>query len=384
MRDQTAPELAKGYLRGAAFRLGAADPMQVRGVSHAVEESLPLPVGDPAYRSEPPLTSSFAEERAGHLDFVVAPLGPRARAGDRTEAATRTMADIVGGQFGREALRWLSSRAEPFGPGRGRNIRWGAHLGTSFDRNGVRESIVTYEWGPDVMDAFPGSLYRLARTAMETLPGLRPAYSSIRCGRTSGSQQVSFMVESPLALDALRPMMSAIGLGEKHAGLMSAVAFVLGARFTLPPGCCSINLRPTRSGIEMRLDIDLEMVPDLPPQLMSLLRLQLGERPQSLRALDSWLIAMTPEGFGHPGTLSVLSVCVRPDMSARISIHLRPPVLEEPGGREHGERDREHDHRAWGDRNGLPGPDPHRQVGTVVTDSSGLPVTSSAVFAYPR
>ena len=396
MRYQTAPELAKGYLRGAAFRLGAADPMQVRGVSHAVEESLPLPVGDPAYRSEPPLKSSFAEERAGHLDFVVAPLGPRARASERTEAATRTMAEIVGGQFGREALRWLSSRAEPFAPNHGRNIRWGAHLGTSFDRNGVRESIVTYEWGPDVMDAFPGGLYRLARAAMETLPGLRPAYSSVRCGRTSGSQQVSFVVESPLALDALRPMMDAIGLGEKHAGLMSAVAFVLGARFTLPPECCSISLRPTRSGVEMRLDIDLEMVPDLPPQLMSLLRLQLGERPQSLRALDSWLFAMTPEGFGHPGTLSVLSVCVRPDMPARMSIHLRPPVLEEPGDRdrydrgwhdrdrEHDGRDHEHHDRERGDRDGLPGEDPHRQVGTVVTDSSGLPATSSAIFAYPR
>ena len=87
MRYQTAPELAKGYLRGAAFRLGAADPMQVRGVSHAVEESLPLPVGDPAYRSEPPLKSSFAEERAGHLDFVVAPLvlGPAPASGPRRQ-----------------------------------------------------------------------------------------------------------------------------------------------------------------------------------------------------------------------------------------------------------------------------------------------------------
>lgn len=388
MRHQSAPELAKGYLRGAAFRLGAADPMQVREISSAVEESLPLPIGDLAYRSDPPLKSSFAEERAGHLDFAVAPLGPRARADERTAAATRTMADLVGGQFGREALRWLSSRAEPFAPNHGRNIRWGAHLGTSFDRNGVRESIVTYEWGPDVMDAFPGGLFRLARTAMETLPGLRPAYTSIRCGRTSGSQQVSFVVESPLALDALRPMMDALGLGQKHAGLMSAVAFVLGARFTLPPGCCSISLRPTRSGIEMRLDIDLEMVPDLPPQLMSLLRLQLGERPQSLRSLDSWLFAMTPEGFGHPGTLSVLSVCVRPDMSARISIHLRPPVLDEPGDGDRDRRDREHDHDYQDRRERDDGDREHdgdqRRLGTVVTDSSGLPSTSSAVFAYPR
>ena len=66
----------------------------------------------------------------------------------------------------------------------------GPHPGTSFDRNGrLRESIVTYEWGPDVMDAFPGGLYRLARAAMETLPGLRPAYSSIRCGRRAAASR---------------------------------------------------------------------------------------------------------------------------------------------------------------------------------------------------
>jgi hypothetical protein len=110
---------------------------------------------------------------------------------------------------------------------------------------------------------------------------------------------------------------------------------------------------------------------------------------------------MTPEGFGHPGTLSVLSVCVRPDMAARISIHLRPPMLDE---QEDGERDRhdrdwrddnwqvrdrEHNYGDRHDSNGQHGDgerheDPHRQVGTVVSDSSGLPATSSAIFAYPR
>ena len=33
------PHVAKHYLRGAAFRLGAADPIAVRGVSNALEES---------------------------------------------------------------------------------------------------------------------------------------------------------------------------------------------------------------------------------------------------------------------------------------------------------------------------------------------------------
>jgi len=362
MQHLTASGLAKNYLRGAAYRLGASDPIGVREVSSALEESLPLPVGDPAYRREPPLRSSFAEERAGNLEFAMSPLGPHANAEDRTEAATRTMEDIVRGYFGRKALHWLNGRAEPFRPDTGHTIRWGAQLGTSFDRNGVRESMVTYEWGPDVMDAFPPALYRLARNAIENLPGLRPAYSSIRCGRTSGSQQVVFVMDAALSLGALAPMMDSLGLGDKHAGLMSAVAFILGARFTLPPGSCTITLRPSRSGVELRLDVNLELVPDLPPQLMSLLRLQMAERPQSLRAMDSWLIAMTPEGYDRPGTLSVLSVCVRPDMAARITLHLRPPLPESAPGE--------------------PGPAP--PASTVVTDSSGIPTTASAVFAYPR
>jgi hypothetical protein len=361
MATLSAPGLAKEYLRGAAHRLGAADPIRLREVSSALEESLPLPVGDPAYRREPPLKSTFAEERAGHLDFAMCPLGPRANAVDRTEAATRTMEEIVRGHFGREAMRWLSQRAEPFTSTHGRTVRWGAQLGTSFDRNGVRESMVTYEWGPDLMDAFPEALYRLTRTAMDRLPGLRPAYSSIRCGRTSGSQQVVFAIDSPLSLESLAPLMNALDLGDRHAGLMSAVAFILGARFTLPPGSCALTLRPTSRGVELRLDVNLELVPDLPAQLMSLLRLQMSERPQSLRALDSWLIAMTPEGHERPGTLAVLSVCVRPDMPARIALHLRPQLLESP-----------------------PGQVVPAEPSTVVTDSSGLPSTASAAFAYPR
>jgi hypothetical protein len=358
----TAPGLAKQFLRGAAYRLGASNPIELPPVSSALEESLPLPVGDPAYRREPPLKSHFTEERAGHLDFVIAPLGPRASARDRTDAATRTMEEIVGGHFGHDALRWLSGRVEPLTGSGSRSVRWGANVGTSFDRNGIRESIVTYEWGPDLMDAFPDTLYRLARVAMDSLPGLRPAYSSIRCGRTSGSQQVIFAVDAPLALSGLRPLMDALGLGQKHAGLMSAVAFVLGARFTLPPNSCSITLRPTRSGVEMRLDVNLESIPDLPPTLMSLLRLQMSERPQSLRAMDSWLVAMTPEGYERPGTLSILSVCVRPDMQARIALHLRPALLESPPEQA----------------------EPARPPTTVVSDSSAVPANGAPVAAYPR
>lgn len=355
------PYVAKSYLTAASRRLGAADPVAVRGVSNALEESFTLPLGDPGYLQRPPLRPNFAEERSGQLNFALAPLGPRASALDQTDAARRTMEDIVGTYFGPDARRWLDGRSEPVTGRHGRTLRWGAEVGTSFDRNGVRESMITYEWGPDMMDAFPDPLYRLARTAIDALPGLRPAYTSIRCGRSSGSQQVTFAIDAPLSLSALRPLMDALGLGEQHASLMSAVAFVLGARFTLPPNSSCLTLRPTRSGIELRLDINLELVPDLPPQLMALLRLQMSERPQSVRALDSWLMAMTADGYDWPGTLSVLSACVRPDMPARLALHIRPAVIESPP-----------------DAAPAPGPS------TVVSDSAGAGGARASALAYSR
>ena len=69
------------------------------------------------------------------------------------------------------------------------------------------------------------------------------------------------------------------------------------------------------------------MRPDPPAQLMALTRLQMTERPRSLQALDRWMIALTPDGYPGPGTVSVLSVWVRPDMPARVALYLNPAAL---------------------------------------------------------
>jgi hypothetical protein len=123
--------------------------------------------------------------------------------------------------------------------------------------------------------------------------------------------------------------MERFGLGHRHASLMSAAAFVLGARFTLPPDCVLLTLRPTRSGMELRLDINLDALPDPPAQLMALMRLQMTERPRSATGLDRWLMALTPDGFPGPGTVNVLSVWVRPDLPARLALYLRPALFTE-------------------------------------------------------
>src|SRR5260370_18497179 len=109
MTMTTASGAARHYLQDAARSLGTSDPYAIREVSSALDESLRLPLGDAAYRLEPPLQSTFAEGRSGQLNLVMSPLGPHAGAADRTLAAARTMEDIVANHHGPEAHRCLKA-----------------------------------------------------------------------------------------------------------------------------------------------------------------------------------------------------------------------------------------------------------------------------------
>lgn len=329
MERQAAAELAKRLINYAALSLGTVSPVRYRSYGELVDETLTDPPG--RYRGDrDPLSAQHSEGMGRALSLDMAPLEGHASASEQAEEASRAMRNLVGDFLGRDALYWLDGRTEGARRNGHRWARWGALLGTRFDRNGMAESSITYEWGPDVTDAFPEALYRLARVAIDALPGLRPAFTAIRCGRNYGSQQITFEMDAPLPLANLKPLMDAIGLGAQHASLMSACAFILGARFTLPPNAARITLRPVSTGVELRVDVDLAAIPDLPPQMMSLLRLQMADRPRSLAALDTWLGAFTMEGYEHPGGLSVLSVWVRPDVPARIALYLRPAVIDQP------------------------------------------------------
>jgi hypothetical protein len=300
----------------------------VTQLSNLIDSSLALPADDQRYAGHTVLEPTFNETAAESLAFVMEPGGPSASPTERAETGTSTMRSLVHQNYGPEALRWFDSRTEPV---RGQSFRaraWGSLFGSGFDRYGLRECQLSYEWGPGLMDALPPALYHYSRMAMDALPALRPAFSSIRCGRSSGSQQITFEIDGALPLANLQPAMEALGLGHQHAGLMSAVAFLLGARFTLPPNTSTLTLRPVKSGVELRLDVDLDAIPDPPPQLLSLLRLQLAERPRSLNGLQTWLTALTPDGVQGPGSFTVLSCRVTPDLPARISLHLRPGVFE--------------------------------------------------------
>jgi hypothetical protein len=324
MGRPTVADMARKMLSRASRSLGIADPLSDVGLF--IDSGMAFPLGE---QRADPLSPGFAETTPDNLALHMTADGPGITAGDRTELATRALHDVVGRNFGRQASRWLASRTEAATRnGYAPQTSYGATFGSSFDHNGVTEALVQYEWGPELMDSLPKPLYALVRAAMDAVPGLRPVFSAIRCGRANGSQQVTFELDRALPLGALQPLMERTGLGQRHAGLMSALAFVLGARFTLPPRTALITLRPTRAGVELRVDVDLDALPDPPAQLMALMRLQMTERPKSVHGLDRWLMALTPDGYPGPGTVSVLSCWVRPDLPARLALYLRPALFD--------------------------------------------------------
>ena len=323
-------EQTKLLLAKASRCLGTANPLEA-GVGRLVDEALQFERGHPAYRRKPePLALHFREHAGDKLAFGLEPGGPLASASYRIAEGTEAIGQIVGRHISPKARRWLEQRAEEArGSGYGASS-WGATIGASFDRSGVNEAQISYEWGPTLMDSLPASLYRVAWTAMELLPGLRPAFSTLHVDRSTGFQELTFEMTNALSLAALEPLMRELGLGHQHASLMSTCAFVLGARFVLPPETATITFRPTTLGLELRLDVDLDRLPDVPDPLAPLLQMQMSERPSSVREWRNWMAAFTQEGYRRPGSFSVLSVSVRPDEPARIALHLRPAAVEEP------------------------------------------------------
>ena len=328
---QPAAFQAKSLLNHAARHLHTSSPSSIDDLSEIMDASMYLPLGDPAYGGQRLLEPSYMENQADSLSYEMDTGGPGATPLDRIETTTNAMSQVLNNHFGGDALRWFLGRTEAVADRKHHSPNWGASFGTSLDKKGVSEASATYEWGPELMDSLSAPLYNATRMTLELLKGTRPSFSSIRCGRYSGSQQITFAVESAMPLANLQSLMQALGLGHQHAGLMSACALILGARFTLPPNTSTITLRPLRNGIEFRLDVMLDALPDTPSQILSLLKLQLSERPRSLRSLERWLMAFTPEGYPGPGKFSVLSVWVRPDTPARIALFLRPSTLENEG-----------------------------------------------------
>jgi hypothetical protein len=320
-------------LQSAAQALGTRDPLPF--VGDLLERTFYLPDDDPAYARNAltpgavPYEPSFSEMEPNTLRFTIEPLGPGASPVSRRDEATREMRRLIHPMFGRDALRWFDTRSEEWrGFGGLSWMNFGAWFGSAFDEDGLYAAKIYYELLPTQIDALSPQLAALTRRIMAEMPTLMPIFTSIGCKRDAGSQRVTFLHRGPLAVTALGPLMNRLGIGHQLPSLMRIVGVALGGRFELPSGGVLIGIRDTPDGVEMKLEILLAAIPDLPARFLDLIKLGLAERPRQLIALSRWLDAFGVDDSGEQGHFSVLSLRVTPTSQARISLYVRPIEFE--------------------------------------------------------
>jgi hypothetical protein len=330
---ETMAEPIKRMARSAARALGVADPMPYIG--GLLDRSFTLPPGDEKYAFNAltpgavPFEPSFSEREPNALRFTIEPLGPAASPVSRRDEATREMRRLMHPLFGADALRWFDQLSEEWrGFSTASRLHYGAWFGTSYDSDGLTSAKVYYELHPSQIDALPAPLAALVRTVVETMPALTPVFTTISCGRECGSQRVTFLHRGPLRLGDLQPLLVRLGMGHQLPGLMQLVGLTLGGRFDLPERSVLLGLCRTPEGPELKLELLLGRLFDLPSDFLNLLGLGLSERPRELRALSRWLHAFTPSDGEWPGDFSVMSIRTTPKSPARVSLYLRPVELE--------------------------------------------------------
>lgn len=330
---QPMKRLVERSLHSAAQALGTRDPMPY--VGDLIERTFYLPDDDVSYARNAltpgavPYEPSFSEAEPNTLRFTIEPLGPGASPVSRRDEATREMRRLIQPVFGRDALRWFDSRSEEWrGFGGLSWMNFGAWFGSAFDEDGLYAAKIYYELLPTQIDALPPSLSQLTRRVMAEMPTLMPIFTSIGCKRETGSQRVTFLHRGPLAIAALGPLMNRLGIGHQLPSLMRIVGVALGGRFELPSGGVLIGLREAPDGIELKLEILLAAIPDLPARFLDLIKLGLAERPRQLIALSRWLEAFGVDDASEQGHFSVLSIRVTPSNQARISLYVRPIEFE--------------------------------------------------------
>jgi len=324
-----AADVAKRRLTIASRRLNTPNPVDIIG--GLIDRSFDLPVGDPRYGRNQltpgyvPIEHSYSELAPGALRLDLEPLGPQATPHAKQQEAGRVMRQVVKQHFGDRALSWFDQRSEPW---RGSRLpgdaKFGAWFGLGVDRSGVEESKVYYELRPGELDSLPPNLQHAARVAMTCLPKLTPIFTSIACGRGHGAQRLYFFHRGDLRLLDLEPLLHRLGIGSQLPSLLAAAGVVLGGRFVLPEGSVILGIRDTNKGIELKLDVLIGAMADPPQQMFQLLNLALSERPRSQAGLMHWAQAMTPDNEDGPGSISVVSFKVQPELSTRCSLYIRP------------------------------------------------------------
>ena len=325
-------DLVKLKLSHAASVMRATNPVPM--VESMIDRSFPRPLGEFDYGANTltpgavPVEPSFSEQESGALRFTMEPLVGAAPS-TRAQEATREMRRLVNSAFGSQALRWFDRWSEEWrGAISNPRAHYGAWFGVAVDGDGLSASKVYYELSPEQLSALPARLREYVIAALQSVPGLVPLFTSIRCGRESGVQRVTLLHQGSLRMTDLAPLLERLGLSHQLPGLMQIVGLALGGRFELPSQSVMLGLQDTEQGPELKFEVALGMIPDLPPSFVDLLALALAERPRQLRALETWLKAYTPETGEWPGQFSVMSIRVTGDRPARVSLYLRPIEFE--------------------------------------------------------
>lgn len=329
MSKQAAADAIKHRIQQAAGAIGASNPLPY--VGDLLERSFQLPIGDQQYGKNTlapgtmPFEPSFSARDPKTLRFVIEPLGPGALPVSRRDESTREMRRLVNSQFGAEALHWFDQSSEEWRSLFGNpTLTYGAWFGNSYDRDGLHSSKVYYEIHPNQLSSLPPALQQLAHIAKASLPNLVPIFTTIACQRNSGRQRLTFLHWQPIRLNDLVPLMTRLGLEHRMASVMQVFGLSLGGRFSLPERSLFIGLSGSPQASEVKLEVALGMLPDLPPEFLKLLTLGLAERPRELQSLQRWLQAFTPETHGWPGQFSVLSAIITPHNPVKVSLYLRP------------------------------------------------------------
>jgi hypothetical protein len=325
----------KERLQSASQRLRTANPSAF--VGHLIEDSFAYPQGDPRYAHNAlspgaaPLEPVFGATQPRLLSFNLEPLGPDASGGERRDAASREMRRLIGENFGNGALHWFDQSSESQrGMTRSGALNYGAFFGSSFDDSGLQAATVTYESGNGALGEINPQLARLVAAAMAGLPGARPVFTTLMAGRDYGSQFLTLLLTNGFRITDLRPVMEEFGLGQKLASILQILGIALGGRFDLPSGSTLIGLGRGPNGVELDLQVMLDAIPDLPPNFLQLLTMNLRERPRELAALERFLEAFTPEDSPWPGRFSILGIRINAHAAPRVSLYLRPIEFEIP------------------------------------------------------
>jgi hypothetical protein len=323
----------KKRLGSAAQKLRTANPSSF--MEGMIEDSFVYPAGDPRYARNAlapgaaPIETLFSTAQPRSLSFNLEPLGPDATGGDRRDMASREMRRLVSENFGNQALRWFDGASEPQrGMARSAAMNYGAFFGSSFDGGGLQSATITYEGGGNTLGEVNPALARLIGASMAAMPGMRPIFTTLVAGRDYGSQWVTFLLTNAFRLADMQPMLDELGLGGRLASILQVVGVALGGRFDIPSGAALVAFGRGPQGIEMELQVMLDAIPDVPPNFLQLLTMNLRERPRELGALEHFLEAFTPEDNVWPGRFSILGIRVGASGPARVSLFLRPVEFE--------------------------------------------------------